>query len=229
MKINGLQKTTLLDYPGKVACTLFTPGCNFRCPFCHNAGLVLGGEDEPLSESEILRFLEKRKCILEGVCVTGGEPLLQADIGDFLAEVKALGLSVKLDTNGSFPARLKSLVSAGVVDYVAMDIKNSPAKYARTVGVPNFDLAPVRESVGFLKSGNLPFEFRTTVVRELHEAEDFEEIGKWIEGAPQYFLQNFTDSGELLSSGLSAHPAERLRSFAAIAEKYVKKVGLRGI
>lgn len=229
MKINGLQKTTLLDYPGKVACTLFTPGCNFRCPFCHNAGLVLGGEGEPLSESEILRFLEKRKGILEGVCVTGGEPLLQADIGDFLAEVKALGLSVKLDTNGSFPARLKSLVSAGVVDYVAMDIKNSPAKYARTVGVPNFDLAPVRESVAFLKSGNLPFEFRTTVVRELHEAEDFEEIGKWIEGAPQYFLQNFTDSGELLSSGLTAHPAECLRSFAAIAEKYVKKVGLRGI
>ena len=229
MKINGLQKTTLLDYPGKVACTLFTPGCNFRCPFCHNAGLVLGGEGETLSESEILRFLEKRKGILEGVCVTGGEPLLQPDIGDFLAKVKALGLSVKLDTNGSFPARLKSLVSAGVVDYVAMDIKNSPAKYAQTVGVPNFDLAPVRESVEFLKQGALPFEFRTTVVRELHEAEDFEEIGRWIQGAPQYFLQNFTDSGELLSPGLSAHPAERLKSFAAIAEKYVKKVGVRGI
>ena len=228
MKLSGLQKTTLLDFPGKVACTLFTPGCNFRCPFCHNAGLVLG-EEEELPVSEALSFLKKRKGILEGVCVTGGEPLLQKGIPDFLGEIKALGLAVKLDTNGSFPDRLRALVEAKLVDYVAMDIKNSPERYAETAGVPDFDLAPVSESVEYLKSGAVESEFRTTVVRELHGAEDFRRIGEWIRGAKKYFLQKFTDSGELLGEGLSACSPQEMRAFAEIVKPYVEEVRLRGV
>ena len=227
MKIGGLQKTTLLDYPGKVACTVFTPGCNFRCPFCHNGSLVLGGEEE-LSEEELLGFLKKRRGILDGVCMTGGEPLLQLGLADFLSRVKELGYAVKLDTNGSFPERLRRAVSGGLVDYVAMDIKNSPEKYAETVGVPDFDLGPVRESAAYLLSGATDYEFRTTVVREFHEASDFERIGAWIAGAPRYFLQSFKDSGDLLGEGMTAYPPEDLHAFAAIANKYVR-TELRGV
>lgn len=230
MIINGLQKLTLLDYPEKVACTIFTGGCNFRCPFCHNASLVTHLEDaERIPEEEVFAFLRKRSGILDGVCITGGEPLLQKDLESFIRSIKALGFSVKLDTNGSFPELLKHLAEEGLVDYVAMDLKNSKQKYASTVGIPGFDLAPIEESVSFLMEGKTPYEFRTTVVREFHQKDDFTEIGKWIQGASAYYLQQFEDSGDLIRPGLHAYDGKVLRQAAGIMEKYVKSVKLRGI
>ena len=190
MQIAGLQKLTLLDYPGRVACTVFTPGCNFRCPFCHNAPLVLPerlGCDT--TEEEVLAFLKERVGILDGVAITGGEPLLHKDIGAFLEKVRALGFKIKLDTNGSFPDRLIGLGRGGLVDRVAMDVKNAPALYGKTVGVENFDLAPVERSKDFLLSGAVEYEFRTTVVRGLHTAESLIEAARWIEGAREYYIR----------------------------------------
>ncbi len=231
MKIHGLQKVTLLDFPGKVACTIFTGGCNFRCPFCHNASLV-----EPerfpaaMDEVELFAFLKKRQGVLDGVAVTGGEPLLHPDAADFLKRIRALGYAIKLDTNGSFPARLRAIVEAGLVDRVAMDIKNSPEKYAETVGVPRFDLGPVRESVSFLMEGRVDYEFRTTVVKPLHQAEDFAAIGQWICGAQEYHLQRFTDSGELIAgAGLGPWDDESMKIFAETARAFVPHTYLRGI
>lgn len=227
MQFHGFQKLTLLDFPGKVACLLFTGGCNFRCPFCHNAGLVTHVGNETYSEEEILSYLEKRKGILDGVCVTGGEPLLQSGLSAFLKKVKTLGYAVKLDTNGSFPDRLKALVSAGLVDYVAMDIKNAPEKYALTAGT-KVDLTAVKESVSFLLSGAVDYEFRTTLVAELHTAADMEAIGTWIKGAKRYYLQTFRDSGDLIGTGLSALDEESTRAFSEIAQRYAIPVQIRG-
>lgn len=227
MQFHGFQKLTLLDFPGKVACLLFTGGCNFRCPFCHNAGLVTHLGEKTYSEEEILSYLEKRKGILDGVCVTGGEPLLQSGLSAFLKKVKALGYAVKLDTNGSFPDRLKALVFDGLVDYVAMDIKNAPEKYELTVGT-EADLAAVKESVSFLLSGAVDYEFRTTLVAELHTAADMEAIGEWIKGAKRYFLQTFRDSGDLIGTGLSALDEESARAFSEIAQRYAIPARIRG-
>lgn len=230
MTIKGLAKLTLLDYPGRVACTVFTGGCNFKCPFCHNASLVArAGELPTIPESEFFELLNKRKGVLDGVCITGGEPLLMPDIADFIGRIKECGYSVKLDTNGSFPERLEGLLSLGIVDYVAMDIKNSPEKYPITVGVPAFDMTPVYDSVALLMNSGIPYEFRTTVVRELHEEEDFERIGEWIKGAKGYFIQSFTDSGDLLGKSLSAHSKETLERFLSIMQKYVSNSYLRGV
>lgn len=169
MTINGLQKLTLLDYPGKVACTIFFAGCNFRCPFCHNASLVLApAEAEQISEETVLAFLKKRQGVLDGVCITGGEPLLQPELPAFIEKIRALGYAVKLDTNGYFPARLQQLIDAGLVDYIAMDVKNAPEKYPQTVGISPFDLSPVLKSMEILRTCGMPFEFRTTVVHGLH-------------------------------------------------------------
>ena len=200
MFIAGMQKLTLLDFPGVVACTLFTAGCNFRCPWCHNAGLVLPDEmsDRLIESEEVLSFLEKRKGILDGVCVTGGEPLLQAKLPYFLRRVKGLGYRVKLDTNGSFPERLEALVRENLVDRVAMDIKNGPSRYAETVGRKNLDLSAVTASKDFLLSDPVDYEFRTTVVRGLHTEESLLEAADWIAGAKQWFLQQFKDSGSLI-------------------------------
>ena len=177
MKIQGLQKLTLLDYPGQVACTIFTAGCNFRCPFCHNAPLVTHIDDScDITTEEIFAFLKKRQGILDGVCVSGGEPLVQPDIAEFIREIKALGYHVKLDTNGSFPEKLKELVDEGLLDYVAMDIKNSARKYGETIGIDGYDPARILESVDYLMTNVVPFEFRTTVVREFHKKTDFEDI-----------------------------------------------------
>lgn len=228
MHIGGFQKMTMLDYPGKVACTVFTHACNLRCPFCHNAPLVVG-EYTPVSEAQILSYLQKRKGILDGICITGGEPLLQKDIRAFIEKVRALGLAVKLDTNGTFPERLHELIDAGLVDYVAMDIKNSPARYAETVGLSTLDLAPIEESVRILKEGRVPYEFRTTVVRELHSEADMQAIGAWLAGAERYFLQQFTDSGALLGNGYSAHAPDTLKEFADIVKPYIPAVSLRGV
>lgn len=228
MHIGGFQKMTMLDYPGKVACTVFTHACNLRCPFCHNALLVVG-EYTPVPEEEIFAYLEKRRGILDGVCITGGEPLLQKDIRAFIERVRALGLAVKLDTNGCFPDRLRELIDAGLVDYVAMDVKNSPARYAETVGLSTLDLAPIKESVRILKEGRVPYEFRTTVVRELHGEADMLAIGQWLSGAERYFLQQFTDSGNLLGNGYSAHSAEQLLSFSELVKPYIFNTSVRGV
>ncbi|MBQ6708359.1 MAG: anaerobic ribonucleoside-triphosphate reductase activating protein [Clostridia bacterium] len=230
MKLCGLQKTTLLDYPGKVACTVFTGGCNFRCPFCQNAGLVVDlSETEEISTDTFFAFLKKRKGILDGVCVSGGEPLLQPDIFDFLREIKALGYSVKFDTNGAYPEKLKKAVDEKLVDCVAMDIKNSLKKYPQTVGIENFDVAPIIESVEFLKSGVVDFEFRTTVVKDFHEKSDFYEIGEWLKGAPKYFLQCFIDSEDVICKGLSSPDKTDLEQYAQIMAQYCGKVDIRGI
>lgn len=206
MFIHGLQKLTLLDYPGKTACTIFLGSCNFRCPYCHNADLVLHPDQAVLiPEHELLAFLKKRRGLLDGVCVTGGEPLLHADLAPLLSSIRSLGFAVKLDTNGSFPERLKELVRLGLLDYVAMDIKNAPSKYPPTVGCPGVRLDSIQESVRFLLSGAVDYEFRTTMVKEFHTEEDFRSIGRWIAGARRYFLQGFVDSGHLVGFRESAH------------------------
>lgn len=230
MIIKGLAKLTLLDYPGRVACTVFTGGCNFKCPFCHNASLAVRAAELPnIPEDEIFALLDKRKGILDGVCITGGEPLLMPDIADFLGRIKERGYSVKLDTNGSRPDQLSGLIDLGLVDMVAMDIKNSPEKYALTAGIPDLDLSPIRMSVDILMEGCIPYEFRTTVVNELHTADDMESIGRWIKGASAYYLQSFVDSGDLIGSGMSACSKPTLESFLAIVQKYVSNSHLRGV
>ena len=231
--ICGLQKTTLLDFPGHVACTIFTGGCNFRCPYCQNGELVLNPAAQPsLSVEEVMAFLKKRKGILEGVCITGGEPTLQSDLEDFVREVKNLGYLVKLDSNGYHPEALKRLVEQGVLDYVAMDIKASKANYARVTGVPNLDVTKIEESVAFLMSQRqIPFEFRTTVVRGLHTLEEFEEIGKWLKGAPALFLQCYQESSNVLdpSVNMAAFEKAELECMADLAKKYIARVEVRGV
>jgi pyruvate formate lyase activating enzyme len=230
MNIQGFAKLTLLDYPGKVACTVFTGGCNLRCPFCHNAGLVLApNEGENTPESEIFDYLKKRRGIIEGVCITGGEPLIQKDIGEFIKELKKLDVLVKLDTNGCYPQLLENLITSGLVDYVAMDIKNSPEKYAKTVGVPNFDITPILKSVEILAQNRIPYEFRTTVTAEFHVIDDFKAIGKWLPSDCNYFLQNFVDSGNLIGENISGYTAGEMKDFLAAVSKFVKNTQLRGV
>lgn len=230
MNFSGFQKLTLLDYPEHVACTLFTKGCNFRCPFCHNALLVTEHQaGEQYSDTEILSYLQKRTGILDGVCITGGEPLLQPELPTFIRQVKALGYQVKLDTNGSFPDRLKALAAEGLLDYVAMDIKNSMERYGETVALPDFDTKPVEESIDFLLTGSVPFEFRTTVVAEFHTIQDIVAIAKRIQGAPKYFLQNFVDSGCLIGENL--HPVDKkvMENMKNAATEHLSEVQLRGL
>ena len=230
MKIQGLQKLTLLDFPEHVACTVFTAGCNFRCPFCHNASLVVHIQKENgISEEEFFSFLEKRKGVLDGVCVTGGEPLLQPDIESFIWKIKNLGYAVKLDTNGSFPETLKILVQKGLVDYVAMDIKNSLETYAITSGVDAINLEKIQESVSYLKENHVPYEFRTTVTQNFHSKEEFEKIGQWLEGTEKYFLQNFVDSGDLINGRIKGCSEEEMREFLSVVQKYIPRAKLRGI
>ena len=229
MTINGFQKMTLLDFPGKVACTLFTGGCNMRCPFCHNASLVINGRERTeYSEEEVLSYLKKRQGILEGVCITGGEPLLQPDIEAFITKVKELGFAVKLDTNGSFPERLISLCEKGLIDYVAMDIKNSIEKYRETSGVDTLDTKKIEQSIDFLISGKVDYEFRTTVVNELHTPQDIEVLSKRISGAKKYFLQPFADSGDIIGDNLSTPDSAVLEEMCKIASKYVHFAEIRG-
>ena len=229
MRIDGLQTLTLLDYPGKVACTVFTSGCNMRCPFCHNASLVCGEVPPFMEKEEFFAFLKKRTGVLDGVCVTGGEPLLQEGLIPFLLEVKEKGFTTKLDTNGLLHDRLRAVVEAGAVDYVAMDIKNCKARYAETAGVPGLDLAPSEKSVQFLMEGSVDYEFRTTVVKELHNKADFDEIGRWLKGAKRYFLQSFKDSGDILSPGLSPMEKADLLEIRDRLRAEIPGVELRGV
>lgn len=230
MLISGIQKLSLLDYPEKICCTIFTSGCNYRCPFCHNASILQPNPRTPaILEEEVLKFLKKRKGLIDGVCITGGEPLLQPKIAEFIAKIRELGFLVKLDTNGSFPDKLNELIEADLLDYVAMDVKNSPEKYGLTVGTENYDIRPVEESISLLLSGKLPYEFRTTVVRELHTCGDFQKIAHWIQGAEHYYLQSFVDSEDVLISGFHSCSREELQEFLKVVQTLVPSAKLRGM
>lgn len=228
MIFGGFQKLTLLDFPEKVACTLFTKGCNFYCPFCHNAHLVDLGEEESIPEEEVLSYLHKRVGILEGVCITGGEPLLHPELTDFIRKVKELGYAVKLDTNGSFPDRLKQLVKAGLIDYVAMDIKNSMEKYPLTSGCDSLNLDLINESIDFLLEGSVDYEFRTTVIEELHSVSDIQAIAQRIAGEKKYFLQNFVDSGNIIGKNLHSVNEKTLELMQSAASEFLKPTKIRG-
>ena len=229
MKLHGLQKMTLLDFPGRVACTVFLGGCDFRCPFCHNYELVDGTEPPVMEDTEFFDFLESRKGLLDGVAVTGGEPCLHRDLPAFLERVRAMGFATKLDTAGYHPDLLKELLDRGLLDYIAMDIKNAPEKYAVTCGVETVDLEKVRGSIKLIMESGVPYEFRTTVVKELHEPEDFLSIGALIEGAEKYFLQQFTDRETVPFDGLHAPAPEELDRYAALVAPFVKNAEVRGV
>lgn len=229
MKICGLNKTTLLDYPGIVAATIFLGGCNFCCPFCHNGDLVLhSGEIPEYSEEEIFTFLKKRKNVLEGVCITGGEPTLYEELPDFIKKIKDLGYKVKLDTNGSNPEMVKRLLDGKQIDYVAMDIKAPVYKYDEVCGA-SVDMEKIQQSVELIKTGEISYEFRTTVVREFHTKEDILEIGKWLNGAEYYYLQSYQDTENNIRQGFSAMEKEELFTLQKELQKYVKKVKVRGV
>ena len=234
MNIAGLQKMTLLDFPGKVACTVFLQGCNFRCPFCHNGEILDGSADPFLTADELLEFLSKRKGLLDGVCITGGEPTLQPDLPELLDAIKALGFAVKLDTNGNRPDVLQSLLSKGLVDYVAMDIKNSPQLYGQTVGIPNFSVDKISQSVQILMTGATAYEFRTTVVSEYHSEESFRQIGAWLQDlvpntkVSRFYLQPFADRDTVLKAGLHAPNAEELQRFLQVLKTFSDVAEIRG-
>ena len=230
LNIQGFQKTTLLDYPGHVAATVFFGGCNFRCPFCHNGDLVLNpNSPAAFSPEEVLAYLEKRKKILDGVCITGGEPTLQKDLASFLTCIKELGLHVKLDTNGYRPEVLKELCRQGLVDYVAMDIKGSPDNYAVICGLKQMDFPRIQASAAFLLEGTVDYEFRTTVTRELHKKEDFIAIGSWIAGAKAYFLQGYQDSPQVIRPEFTAYTLAELTEFQKLLQETIPHVEIRGV
>lgn len=230
MRIHGFNKTTLLDYPKHLASTIFIGSCNMRCPFCHNSSLVLHPEEVPtIAIEDVLSHLNKRKNILEGVCITGGEPTLFTDeLTQLIKSIKDIGLKVKLDTNGSNPALLKSLVANKLIDYVAMDIKNSRENYGLSIGIKNYNTNKVNESVEYLLTSPLDYEFRTTIVKEHHTSGDILSIGQWIKGANSYYLQSYKDSGDIISTGLHSHSKDTLETFAQLLTPYVNKIELRG-
>lgn len=230
MEFHGINKLTLLDFPKHLACTVFTGRCNLRCPFCHNADLVLCPDSQPLiSDDTVISFLERRKDTLEGICITGGEPTLQSDLLPFLRHCKGLGYLTKLDTNGTRPDVIKAALEEQLLDYIAMDIKNCPARYAETAGLSNVRFSAFEESVELIKSSGLPYEFRTTVVKEFHREEDLLAVGEWLKGAKCYALQAFKDSGSLIKPGLSGYTREELSAFRDMLVPYFDEVLLRGI
>lgn len=230
MKICGLNKTTLLDYPGKVAATVFVGGCNFRCPFCHNSQLVLSPSQAPeIKKEELLGFLKKRKGILEGVCITGGEPTLWTELFALINDIKAMGYAVKLDTNGSHPEVVKELVRLQLIDKVAMDIKACLENYPALCGLSQPDLVSVKDTAAFLLDGHIDYEFRTTAVKELHTEKDFRKIGQWLKGCKAYYLQAYKDSVEVLKPGYSSFSPEELETFRRILLVTIPLVEIRGI
>jgi pyruvate formate lyase activating enzyme len=230
MQINGFNKTTLLDYPRHLAATIFIGGCNMRCPFCHNASLVSRAGSQPvIPEEEVLTYLAKRKSILEGVCITGGEPTLYPELPELIKKIKALGFKIKLDTNGTNPDLIKSLVNDRLIDYIAKDIKNSREKYGMTSGKNDLPMQKIEESASYLLASPVDYEFRTTVVREFHEEEDMVSIARWLAGAKAYFLQCYKDSGDIIMPGLSAPSKDTLLHYADMIKPYIQNVKLRGI
>lgn len=229
MIIEGMRKLTLLDFPGRCAATLFTHGCNLRCPFCHNASLVTRAPESEITAAEVYDFLEKRTGLLDGVCITGGEPLINKEVFELMRGIRARGFAVKLDTNGFFPEALARVLSEGLADYVAMDIKSSPEGYAAATGIPDIDITPVRESIALLMSGKTDFEFRTTAVKGLHTKKDFEGIADMIAGDEKYFIQRFVDSGDLIGGGYSAFSPEEEWEILQAVRTRVKNAFLRGV
>ncbi len=230
MIIKGLQKLTLLDFPGKVACTVFTGWCNFRCPFCQNSELVISPALNPtIPEGQVFDFLRKRRGMLDGVAITGGEPLVQEDLIPFIEKCRELGYLVKLDTNGYLSDRLAEILYHGIVDYIAMDIKAAPENYAKLTGVPELNVKQILESVELIRRSGVPHEFRTTVVGDMHTAEDFEKIGDWLEGEERYFLQKFVDSGAIIEGGHRAASDETMHEYLAIVQKKIPAAELRGM
>lgn len=230
MLILGLQKTTLLDYPGKVASTIFTGGCNFRCPYCHNRDLVMPPADVlAYSLDEIFEHLKNKKKVLDGVCITGGEPTLHKDLPEFIKQIKDMGLLVKLDSNGTNPDMLSILIGNGLIDYVAMDIKHSKEKYNSIASMSHFDIKPIEDSVALLKEGAIDYEFRTTIMKECHEASDMQSIGQWLAGAKAYYLQSYKESEQVINPIFSPHSLETLESFVEILKPYIPNTNLRGI
>jgi len=233
----GIQKLTLLDYPDRTACTVFTAGCNFNCPFCQNASLIKSATREQSSThkkqkesaAEILRFLETRQGLLDGVCISGGEPLLHSDPDMFISDVKALGYLVKLDTNGSYPEKMENLIKAGLIDYVAMDIKNTPEKYAQTIGASEYDISQIEDSIAILRKGTIPYEFRTTVVREYHTGDDLLSIAHWISDTERYYLQKFVDSDGVAQNGLHGYSDTEMQQFLSDVRKILPAANLRGM
>ena len=228
MDVSGIQKMTLLDFPGKCACTVFLAGCNLRCPFCHNASLVLASPVPAMEESQFFAFLEKRKGLLDGVCVTGGEPTLRRDLPDFLRKIRDMGYLVKLDTNGSNPGMLGRLLEENLLDYVAMDIKNCPDRYAETCGGPDIR-ASVEECLDLLRDSNVEWELRTTCVRPFHDEKALEAMGKWLSGTENYYLQSFVDSGDLVGSGVSGFTKEEMEALRQAVLPYIPNTRIRGI
>ena len=229
MKLHGLQKMTLLDFPGRVACTVFLGGCDFRCTFCHNFELIDGTAQPVMDDAELIRFLESRKGLIDGVAITGGEPCLHKDLPEFIRKIRAVGYPVKLDTNGYHPALLESILKENLVEYVAMDIKNSPQKYPLTCGVESMDMGVIEQSISLLMHSGISYEFRTTVIDELHEEADFHDIGKLIEGADRYFLQRFTDRDSVPYGNLTPPSFDKMYALAEIAKQYVPNTQLRGV
>lgn len=229
MTVEGLQKLTLLDFPGHTACTVFLGGCNFRCPFCHNFELAAGPAAPLMDEEELLAFLQKRKGLLDGVAITGGEPLMRRELPELLRKIKALGYLVKLDTNGSFPKRLKEVVAEGLVDYVAMDVKNAPECYGKTVGFEKLSLEPIRESIAFLMTGAVEYEFRTTVIQQLHGPAEMEALATWLAGAKRYYLQQFKQSEQVPNQELTAPSLQTMREYLRIVQEKIPAAELRGI
>lgn len=231
--ICGLQKMTLLDFPGKIACTVFLGGCNFRCPFCHNSELFMGKPEKLMEDEEFFRFLSTRKGLLDGVCVSGGEPTLYKELPNFLEKIKEMGFLVKLDTNGYRPEVLKALVERNLVDYVAMDVKNSPAMYAQTVGLENMNLSAIEESLRFLIDGTVDYELRTTLVNPFHDCTSIQDMGVWLGGLvpgkrpKKLFLQSFVDRDTVLFAGLTAPEKETTEAFAKILGPFAEQVTIR--
>lgn len=228
MLICGYQKTTLLDYPGHVAATIFTGSCNFACPFCHNRSLVLNPRGY-FSEDEVLAFLKKRRSVLSGVCISGGEPTLQPDLDDFIRKIRAFGYLIKLDTNGYRPDILNALLKESLLDYIAMDIKSGSCNYPLLSGVLDLDFSQIRESISVIEGSGIPYEFRTTVVGEYHTANDFEEIAGMLSPASSYYLQSFKDSGEILTPGLHACSQKEMEQFLALILPRLPKAAIRGM
>jgi len=230
IKFYGIQKLTLLDFPGHMAATVFTGGCNFRCPFCHNKSLVfLNENDQEIAREDIIAYLKSRQNVLDGLAITGGEPTLHPGLRSFIEEVRALGLKIKLDSNGSNFNKLKELIDEHLVDYVAMDIKNCPNKYASTIGYNDYDLTDIERSVKYLIENHVDYEFRTTVVKEYHSVSDIEEIAKFIKGAKRYYLQNFEDHGTCIEQGLSEVDPETIKKMKEVCMPYVEIVDIRGV
>ncbi len=234
MKIHGLQKMTLLDFPGKVACTVFLGGCEFRCPYCHNTELLDPNAPELMNGEQLLAFLKKREGLLDGVAITGGEPLLRPELPELLKAIRDLGYMVKLDTNGDHPDELRKVVEAGLVDYVAMDIKNSPERYGETIGIPDIDISNIisniKKSVEYLINENkVDYEFRTTTLKQFHDEESFKGIAQWIKGAKRYYIQNFVDRDTVPFGGLESYEPEILQKFLDIVTPYVGVAELRGV